>query len=305
MFALALLLATILGAFAPGDLAPATTAPVFAADFPDPMVIRAGSAYYAYATHTPWEKPGRVFPVLRSTDLVNWSYDSDAFTTAPGWGTGDWWGPDVVERGSTFYLFYTGRNRANVHCVAVATASRPAGPFTDAGVLSCGDAAGSGYIDPMAFLDDTGAWLYVSVDGPHHSISALPLGADLLTVSGPRVELFGVSQAWEHGPAWTTVEAPFMVRRGSDYDLFYSGNDWRNDYAEGVATARSPTGPFVKSTANPILHGTPDLRGPGGGSLFNGLAGQTWLAYHAWTAAGRSLHLARVCFAGSRITVGC
>jgi len=305
MFVLGLLLATILGAFAPGDLAPATTAPVFAADFPDPMVIHAGSAYYAYATHTPWEKPGRVFPVLRSSDLVNWSYVSDAFTTAPAWGTGDWWAPDVVQRVSTFYLFYTGHDRARVHCLAVATASRPAGPFTDRGVLACGDATASGYIDPMVHVDDTGAWLYFSVDRPHHSISVLPLAADLLGVTGPRIELFGVTQAWEHGPAWTTVEGPFMLRRGGEYDLFYSGNDWRNDYAEGVATASSPTGPFVKSAANPILHGTPDLRGPGGASLFDGPAGQTWLAYHAWTAQGRSLHLGRVCFDAIRISVGC
>lgn len=304
MLVLGLLLATILGAFGPADLGPGT-APVFAADFPDPMVIHSGSAYYAYATQTAWEKPGHLFPILRSTDLVTWTYVSDAFEGAPRWGTGDWWAPDVVQLDSTFYLFYTGLNPAKVHCLAVATAPSPAGPFTDHGVLGCGDGAGSGYIDPMAYVDETGAWLYFSVDDPRHSISVLPLTADLLHVAGPRIELFGVSQDWEHGPGWTTVEGPFMVRHGDTYDLFYSGNDWRNDYAEGVATSTSPVGPFVKSPDNPVLRGSASLKGPGGGSLFTGTGGQTWMAYHAWTAEGRSLHLARVCFQDSSIEVGC
>ncbi len=305
MFVLGMLLATLLGAFGVGDLAPGSTAPIFANDFPDPMVIHAGSAYYAYSTETAWEKPGRIFPILRSTDLVNWTYVADALPGAPIWGEGDWWAPDVVQRGSTYYLFYTGLNDAKVHCLAVATASSPVGPFTDRGPLACGDSSGSGYIDPMAYFDETGAWLYFSVDGPHHSISVLPLSYDLLHVAGPRVELFGVSQDWEHGPAWTTVEGPYMVRHGDTYDLFYSGNDWRNDYAEGVATSSSPVGPFVKSLANPILEGGSGLKGPGGASLFTGPRGQTWMAYHAWTEKGRSLHLARVCWAGDRISVGC
>lgn len=306
MFVIGMLLATILAAFGPADLAAGSTSPVYAADFPDPMVLHSGSAYYAYSTQTSWEKAGTVFPILRSTDLVNWTYAGDAFAGAPHWGSGDWWAPDVIQQGSTFYLYYAGLNFGKVHCLGVATSARPTGPFVDQGVLSCGNATGSGYIDPMAYVDETGAWLYFSVDGPHHSISVLPLTPDLLHVAGPRVELFGVTQDWEHGPAWTTVEGPYMVRQGSAYDLFYSGNDWRNDYAEGAASAASPTGPFVKSSSNPILRGGPGLKGPGGGSLFDGPHGETWMAYHAWTQGGRSLHLGRVCWGpGDKVTVGC
>lgn len=305
MFFLGLLLASLLGTIAPTDLAATSQAPVYSHDFPDPMVLRVGDDFYAYSTQTPWEKPGTVFPVLHSTDLVHWTYVADAFAGAPAWGSGDWWAPSVIERAGTFYLFYTGINAAQTHCLAVATATSPTGPFSDRGVLACGDAAGHGYIDPAPYVDDTGAWLYFSVDDPHHSISMLPLSADLLHVTGPRVELFGVTQDWEHGPGWTTVEGPYMVRRGPTYYLFYSGNDWRNDYAEGVATATSPAGPFTKSAANPILHGNPGLKGPGGASLFAGPDGETWMAYHAWTAEGRSLHVERVCWADGRVTVGC
>lgn len=305
MFFLGLLLATLLGALSPADLAATSQAPAYAHDFPDPMILRDGDTYYAYSTQTPWEKPGTVFPILRSTDLEHWTYVADAMIGAPTWGTGDWWAPSVIARNGTYYLFYAGMGQAKSHCLAVATATSPMGPFADHGILSCGDTSGHGYIDPAPYVDDSGAWLYFSVDDPHHSISVLPLTADLLHTAGPRQELFDVSQDWEHGPGWTTVEAPFMVRHGSTYELFYSGNDWRNDYAEGVATSSSPTGPFTKSPANPILHGNAKLKGPGGASLFSGPDGETWMAYHAWTAEGRSLHVERVCWVDGGITVGC
>ena len=305
MFFLGLLLATIVGAIAPSDLAASSQAPVYAHDFPDPMVTRVGDDFYAYSTQTPWEKPGTALPVLHSTDLVHWTYAADALAGRPAWALDEVWAPSVIARNGQYYLFYSARNFAKIHCLAVATAAAPTGPFADRGPLSCGDDQGNGYIDAAPYVDESGAWLYFSVDRPEHSISVLPLSADLLHVTGPRTRLFGVSQEWEHGPGWTTVEGPYVVRRGDTYYLFYSGNDWQHDYAEGVATASSPTGPFTKSAANPILQGNPALRGPGGASLFQGPDGETWMAYHAWTAEGRSLHVERVCWADGRITVGC
>lgn len=305
MLFLGLFLASLMTTLAPLEIAAASTAPVYSSDFPDPMVLRVGDTYYAYSTQTAWETPGTVFPVLRSTDLRSWTYVADAMAGAPAWGRGDWWAPSVLERDGSFYLYYTGLDRSGTHCLAVATSPSPTGPFTDQGPLACGDGAGHGYIDPAPYLDETGAWLYFSVDEPYHSISVLPLTPDLLHAAGPRRELFAVSQDWEHGAGWTTVEGPYMIRRGGTYELFYSGNDWRNDYAEGVATATSPTGPFTKSSENPVLRGGPDLKGPGGASLFTGPDGETWMAYHAWTPAGRSLHIERTCWTGAHVTVGC
>ena len=44
------------------------TNPVVAGDHPDPSVIRVGKEYWATATTSQWAP---VFPLLRSTDLVN------------------------------------------------------------------------------------------------------------------------------------------------------------------------------------------------------------------------------------------
>lgn len=272
---------------APAAMAATYRNPVFARDFPDPNVLKVGGDYYAYGTSTAWEPYNHEFPILHSRDLVHWRYVGDALTTTPAWSTGDWWAPDVIAHGGRYYMYYVGKSLANnQHCVAVATATRPTGPFADRGVIGCGDAAVQGYIDPAPLIDANGkAYLYVSVDNPYHSISVIPLASDLLRAAGPRRELFTVSQAWEHGPYFTTVEGPFPLKRGNTYYLFYSGNDWQHDYAMGYATAPSPLGPFTKYARNPILRGTPHVTGPGGGSVVQGLHGGWWLVYHAWSGS--------------------
>jgi beta-xylosidase len=259
--------------------------PVFTRDFPDPMVLKVGRDYYAYGTTTAWEPLDHEFPILHSRDLVHWRYVGDAMTTTPAWSTGDWWAPDVIARTGTYYLYYVGKSlEGGQHCVAVATATKPTGPFVARAVIGCGDARGQGYIDPAPLIDTDGrAYLYISVDNPYHSISVIPLGRDLLHAAGPRKELFGVSEPWEHGPYFTTVEGPFVVKHGRTYDLFYSGNDWQHNYAMGYATAPSPLGPFRKCACNPILHGNARVTGPGGGSLVQGPHGGWWLIYHAWS----------------------
>lgn len=259
--------------------------PVFAQDFPDPMVLRVGADYYAYGTTTGWEPSGHLFPILHSRDLVHWRYVADAMGTSPMWGNNDWWAPSVIAHDGIYYMYFVGVGlKAGGHCLGVATATTPTGPFKDRGIVACADAKGDGYIDPAPFIDAGGkAYLYLSVDNPYHNISVLPLSADLLRATGPRKELFTLSQAWEHGTQFSTVEGPFMVKHGALYWLFYSGNDWQHDYAVGVATARSPLGPFTKYPNNPILHNVRGVTGPGGGSLFQDARGSWWLAYHAWT----------------------
>lgn len=255
--------------------------PVFSRPFPDPMVLRLGAHnYWAYGTSLGWSIG--YFPVLHSTDFVHWKYVGDAFKQFPSWAHGDFWAPDVVKHGKTYYMYYTGLGDSS-HCVSVATATKPQGPFHDHGSISCGDAGGTGYIDPDLFIDRDGkAYLYVSVDAAEHHIAVVPMKADLLHKAGDATTAFGVSQAWEHSATFTTVEGPFMVRRGSTYYLFYSGNAFEANYAMGVATATSPTGPFTKCSCNPIMKGDRKVLGPGGGSVVKGPDGKLWMVYHGW-----------------------
>lgn len=261
--------------------------PVFDRDFPDPSVLTVGARYYAFGTHTAWERAGRIFPILVSADLVHWGYAADVFTAAPSWGRGDWWAPAVVAHDRGYFLYYSGLSRSGIHCLAVATAGNPLGPYTDHGPIACQDGTSAiGYIDASPLIAAGKAYLYFSVDGPsHHSISVLPLSADMLSVAGPRAELIGVTQGWERiGDA--TVEGPSVFAWGSRYVMLYSGGSWRGRYGMGFAIASSPLGPFVKSET-PLLQTSGSLSGPGGGSFFTDSGGRPWLAYHAWSGGGR------------------
>jgi beta-xylosidase len=293
--------------------------PVFGGAVPDPMALVGDTDYYAYTT-------GDDFPVLHSTDLVNWNQVGTALTKRPSWvvATGDWhpWSPGVVATGNScpgttsptcYIMYYVGLGRSfspRINCVAAAYSPTPAGPFTDLGPLTaadgqldrsgrppgCGDDAGYGNIDPAPFVDNDGrAYLYVSTDracAPDAipgatcplapTISVLRLTPDRLHVAAARVPLFdGTPETWEdRGVAAPTVEGPWLEKHGFTYYLFYSGGSWRAAYGMGVATAAFPTGPFTKSTRNPILRQTSQVFSPGGGSAITGPNGDDWLIYH-------------------------
>jgi hypothetical protein len=164
--------------------------PVFALPgAPDPGVLDVGSAHSEYYVfHT-----GDRFPMLRSTDLVNWTPAGSALPARPAWAaqTGDWnpWAPSVIERdgacpgqsgASCFVLFHVSRHGTLVpptNCIGVAVSPVPQGPYVELGPLEytdggvdtsgrppgCGDDGGYSNIDPAPFLDGDGrAYLYVS-----------------------------------------------------------------------------------------------------------------------------------------------
>jgi hypothetical protein len=289
------------------------TNPVYGS-FPDPMALLTGADYYAYGT-------GSNFPILHSSDLVNWSSAGTAFTssTFPSWDSGNPWAPSVLAMPTTssrgcpgfalplgatcFFLYYTGLNNnlsPASNCIGVATSDRPDGGFKDQGILSngtttahgplgCGDDAGYSNIDPAPFVDADGrAYLYFETGHPPDStawaatISVVPLDTDLVHASGNRTPLLTGTQDWEQRGTSKIVEGPWLQRRGSSYYLFYSGGDWQGDYAMGYAVGGTPTGPFTKSAQNPILKGNSTVIGPGGGSVTKGpITGADQMIYHA------------------------
>jgi hypothetical protein len=164
--------------------------PVFASPgAPDPGVLDVGFAHSEYYVfHT-----GDRFPMLRSTDLVNWTPAGRALPARPAWAaqTGDWnpWAPSVIERDGAcpgqsgarcFVLFHVSRHGTLVpptNCIGVAISPVPQGPYVELGPLEytdggldasgrppgCGDDDGYSNIDPAPLVDGDGrAYLYVS-----------------------------------------------------------------------------------------------------------------------------------------------
>ena len=289
------LLLTLLALVAAGcatarEPSPTFANPVIDADFPDPAILRARDGfYYVYATQT--ERDGRWInlQVARSRDLVAWELLGDALPAKPAWAsrTQDFWAPHVAEHGGRYYLYYSAKpdealaDKEKGLCLAVATAERPEGPFTDIGrPLQCG--ASFVNIDPMAFDDPaTGKRLLYWGSG-FEPIRVRELAPDRISFApGSRaVDLVRPDRKVDYLPL---VEGAWVVRRGGYYYLFYSGDNCcgpKAHYAVIVARSRSATGPF-ETRDGAILEARDPWHAPGHNSVVEDARGDHWIVYHA------------------------
>ncbi len=110
------------------------TNPLFFDEFSDPDMIRVGQDFYLTGT-TMHSMPG--LPVLRSRDLVNWTflgYALDKLDLGPSFrlenGTGEYgqgiWAPCLRYHKGTFYIF----SNVNGQTTQLFRATNPAGPWT-------------------------------------------------------------------------------------------------------------------------------------------------------------------------------
>ena len=264
------------------------------------------ACYYVYTTQAVFYI---ITPVYKSIDLVHWTiagFDSPADTD--GWANGDardvpapWadlvghWAPAVLPRpaqpGARFVMWYAAKSHvagsAGVHCLGVAVADSPDGPFVDTSTAPayCQPAIG-GTIDPSPFVDTDGtAYLLYKSDGASGSsrlwISTLaPDGRSL--VPGTEHLLLDVDHtagSWEQ----PIVEAPTMASTPAGLFLFYSAYYWQNPgYKIGVARCDTPVGPCWRVYRTPLVSSRGAMLGPGGQTPFVDSGGQWWMAFHAW-----------------------
>jgi len=274
--------------------------PVLDSDFPDPAVLRAPDGYYyAYATQGQHDGRQHNIQAARSRDLVNWERLADVLPVKPAWAsrTQDFWAPHVSAHDGRYYLYYSAKPDAALTdtsrglCLAVATASRPEGPFTDIGrPLQCGESFVN--IDPFAYDDpQTGRRLlyWGSGFGP---IKVQELGPDRISFApGSRpIDLVPVVRTQDPSDYQRLVEGAWIVRRGGYYYLFYSGDNCcgpNAHYAVMVARSRSATGPFqtledaTGAPSSVILERRGIWMAPGHNSVIEDGRGQHWMLYHA------------------------
>jgi arabinan endo-1,5-alpha-L-arabinosidase len=114
--------------------------PVFEPILADPTVVKADDGwFYAYGTMDNWGdgKGAHLIPVVRSKDLVHWTYVKDAFLSKPAWKEkGGIWAPEVVKVNGKYHMYYAYSTWGDPDPgVGLAIADSPAGPFTDNGKL--------------------------------------------------------------------------------------------------------------------------------------------------------------------------
>ena len=265
--------------------------PVYDFDFPDPTVIRAlDGVYYAYATQTVVAGVWRNIQVARSRDLEHWQYVGDALPVKPPWAseTQNFWAPHVTAANGKYYMYYSADpNSKTGLCLAVATATNPAGPFIDKGSpLLCG--SGFVNIDPMQFDDPASGKKYLYWGSGFQPIKVQELADDRLNFLPGSQPVNLILPIADPDPASyrDLVEGSWVTYRNGFYYLFFSGDDCCTSahYAVMVARSTSATGPFtvLPESNGVIISGNANWLGPGHNSVIRDDKSVDWIFYHAY-----------------------
>jgi arabinan endo-1,5-alpha-L-arabinosidase len=284
------------------------TNPVFAADVPDPSIKKFGDYYYVYGTTDAKHLPdGRIFKVLRSPDMVHWTFLGGALIPPSTNTSYPYWAPEITENDGKYYLYYaTGDEKPEHFVIRVGISDKPEGPFTDSGSILTDCETNRFTIDPFPFRDDDGQWyLFYACDFPYDSpglhagtgvkvdrlLNMTQLAGDCHVVARAAYDwtLFE-SNRWmgvfNQRFNWHTIEGPCAVKHDGKYYCFYSGANWQTPrYGEDYVVADNPLGPYTGAGDHArVLHGIPgQVFGPGGATITTGPDGKTqYIVYHAW-----------------------
>ena len=274
------------------DLPVAYSNPIFTGfSLPDPDVIRADDGYfYLYATeHNRNDADMRNSPVMRSSDLVNWTRVGAMFTDSTHPQITDQnpagiWAPSVNKVGGRYVIYYSQPGKNYKHAIGVAVSDTPQGPFQDLGKLIDSNEQGVDIsIDAYLYQEDGRNYLFW---GSFRSISVLELTEDGTAIKDKatqkRVEVAGGQ-----------YEASVVLKRDGWYYLIVSTGDYSKGGTYRLVAGRSKSifGPYVDKNGNGmisvhhelVLKGNDRFTSPGHCSrIITDDAGQDWILYHAY-----------------------
>lgn len=278
--------------------------PVIKRSLPDPTVMRGDDGYfYLLATEDTHN-----IPVMKSSDLVNWTFIRTAFTDSNrpkynnehGWA---FWAPDVNKIGNQYVLYYSlGVWGHGDECaIGVATSKRIYGPYSNAKVMFTSPEIGvNNSIDPCFFQDDDGKnYLFW---GSFNDIYMIELSEDGLSIK---------EGAQKKKVAGGIMEAAYVIKHDKYYYLIGSAGSCcegaNSTYRLIMARSNKVTGPYVDRNGraatgdnmSELLHKSKEVYGPGHCSEWivddNG---DYWVMYHGFQAsdvdAGRVTYLDKI-----------
>lgn len=271
--------------------------------FADPFILLDGDTYYAYGTGSTG------IPVYTSKDLKTWKDCGMALVNECSYGDHWFWAPEITKVAPDRYIMYYS---AEEH-TCVAEAKSPLGPFvskTKQPVIP-----GERTIDSSLFIDDNGqAYLYFDrfdKAGYGESVWVAKVNPDLMSIDQDswRLCLLPCTQ-----PEWEKEgvdEGTYVMKHGDTYYMTFTGNGYFfPGYGVGVATSKSPMGPWVKYEGNPILQ-FPEteeygrLEGVGHSAMFTDKNGQLNIVFHAHCKPGkvhpRQMYIAPVNFTDDKL----
>jgi beta-xylosidase len=256
---------------------------VLPGDFPDPSVVKIGDSYWATATTSNWAP---AYPLLKSSDLVQWQIQGHVFPKLPAWADYYFWAPEISFEKGKVYVYYAAHKKNGNLCLGVASADKPEGPYKDHGPLMC-EPVGS--IDAFPMRDENGK-LYMIWKEDGNSVKqptpiwAMPMNEQRTALTGEKKELFRNDVSWEGN----LVEGVSMIRHGEYFYAFYAGAGCCGrgcTYAMGVARAKNLLGPWEKYEKNPLFTSDDQWKCPGHGTPVE-KNGKYYLLYHAYHPKG-------------------
>jgi arabinan endo-1,5-alpha-L-arabinosidase len=228
----------------------------------DPSIFKDGEWYYCYSTDVAYGTNVRAgIQIRKSKDLVEWQFAGWVFNDIPTLGKNyiksqggtpndGLWAPYILKHGNEYRLYYSlASNASRVSCIGLATASSPAGPWTEKGlvVVSTDGYAGTNAIDPTVVTTPTGdqwmvygsAWdgLYEVKLNPETGLTAA--SGD----KGKRIVRRGMTNNVYNG----NLEGAELVYN-ADRQMYYLfvAYDWlESKYNVRVFRSVNPDGPFL------------------------------------------------------------
>ena len=263
------------------------TNPILSGDRPDPAVIKVGDEYWL--TYSSFEAaPG--LPLYRSTDLVNWTYETAALPHP----VGNTFAVDIAEHDGRFFIYipfiptpWSTLTDASIFVIHADAMSGPWSEPIDLGIR--------GAIDPGHVVGEDGTrYLFTS------GVRRIQLADDGLSTVG---ELEKVYDGWRYPDEWITeayaLEGPKLFRRkGWFYLVSAVGGTGGPPTGHMVIVARSRSvhGPWENHPRNPIAR-TEDASeawwSRGHATLVPGPAGtaddEWWMISHGYENGYRTL----------------
>lgn len=216
-----------------------------------------------------------------STSFGSWQTENTVFPigTWPSWianyvsgFAGNFWAPDVIKIGSTYYCYYSCAGDGAPAAIGLATATNLSGPWTDKGMI----VAGNNAIDPAVLVDGSNMYM---VYGNWQS------GIDLIQLN-PSTGLRLNSSRWDLVAG--NVEAPYIMKNGSYYYVFFQRglccNGVNSGYYTQMGRSTSITGPYLDQNGISLMNdgGTTFLPNKNGRYIGPGHVGygESTLSYH-------------------------
>lgn len=213
--------------------------PVSTWSLPDPTLIKAPDGwFYLYAT-----EDTRNMPIMRSKNLVDWTFFATAFTdaTRPTFeANGGLWAPDINHIDGRYVMYYSMSVWGGEWTcgIGVAVADSPAGPFTDRGKLfRSNEIDVQNSIDPHLIEDNGKKYLFW---GSFRGIYMIEMSDDGLSVK---------QGAEKQQVAGAAFEGVYMHKRDGYYYLFASigscCNGLNSTYRLVVGRSTQLAGPYL------------------------------------------------------------